>query len=254
MEKYYYLACALPKISLKSKPDISFEELKFMLKVNLNKHDLNKINLFRNFIDINNLKLLWLNQEIDPRGNLNVAELEDMILIKEFLPDFVFEYMDRYEKKEDRLRNFSYLITSFFKEVISEDKGFINFYFKFEREMRLIISALRAKKLKRDIAYELQFENFDDEFVAYILAQKDMENFEPPKDYESVRNIYRNNINDPKKLHQDLLEYKFNKIEEYSEKNPFTIDQILSYAALLLIVEDFNKLSIEEGNKKIEKL
>ncbi len=254
MEKYYYLACALPKVSLKSKPEMSFEELKFMLYINFNETDLKKVNIFRNFIDINNLKLLWLNQEIDPRGNLNLAELEDMILIKDFLPDFVFEFIDKYEKKEDRLKHFSFLTSSFFIQVIPEYTGFVNFYFKFERELRLVLSALRAKKLGRDIAYELQFEDLNDDLVAYILAQKDMEYFDPPKEYEVIKNMYKKNIDDPKKLHLDLLEYKFNKIDEYSETSPFTVDQILSYAALLLIVEDFYKLNSEEGNKKVEKL
>lgn len=253
MEKYYYLACSFPKISLKAIPEISFEELKFMLSVNLSESDLKKFNLFRNFIDINNLKLLWLNQEIDPRGNFNVAELEDTILIKDLLPEFVFEFIDKYEKKEDRLKHFSFLTSSFFKEM-SFQEGFLNFYFNFERETRLVLAALRAKKLNRDITYELQFEDLHDDLVAYILAQKDMENFDPPKEYEILKNIYKKNINDPKKLHLEILEYKFNKIEEYSETNLFTIDQILSYAALLIIVEDYNRLSSEEGNVKVEKL
>jgi len=254
MGKYYYLACSLPKISLKIKPDIRSEELKFMLYMNLNKNDLKKVNLFKSFIDINNLKLLWLNQEIDTRGNLNTTQLEDVILTKDVLPDFVFEFLDKYEKKEDRLKYFSFLISNFFKKIICNSKGFINYYFKFEREIRLILCALRAKKLRRDIAYELQFEDFYDDLVAYILAQKDMEQFEAPKEYEKVVNIYKKNVNDPKKLHYDLLEYKFNKIEEYSDSKPFTFDQILSYAELLMIVEDFFKLNFEEGSKKVEKI
>lgn len=254
MEKYYYLACALPKISLRAPLDLNFEELKFMLNINLNDEDKQKFKVFRNFIDINNLKLFWLNQEIDSRGNFNLTELEDMILMKDFLPEFVFEFIDRYEKKEDRIKYFSFLISSFFKEMISQFDGFLNFYFKLERETRLILSAFRAKTLKRDIAYEFQFEDLQDNLVAYILAQKDMANFEPPKEFDELKNIYRRNINDPKKLHLDLLEYKFNKIEEYSKNNPFTIDQILSYVALLIIVEDFYKLSSDEGNIKVEKL
>lgn len=254
MKRYYYLACALPKITLKVKPDINFEEIKFMLYVNLNKADLNKFMLFRRFIDITNLRLLWLNQEIDSRGTLNVAQLEDVILIKDVFPDFVFDFLDKYERKEDRLKYFSFLISSFFKEIIFNSSGFLKFYFKFERDMRLIMTAIRAKKLKRDISYELQFEDLHDDLVAYILAQKDMDSFVPPKKYEKIKNIYKKNVSDPKKLHLALLEYKFNKIEMFSERRPFTIDQILAYTALLMIVEDFYKLNTEMGKEKIEKI
>ncbi|HEU63784.1 MAG: hypothetical protein KR126chlam4_00359 [Candidatus Anoxychlamydiales bacterium] len=252
--KYYYLAAALPTISLKAKPDITFEELKFMLKVNLSDSDLEKAKIFKIFIDVTNLRLLWLNKEIDPRGNLNTAELEDAILIKDFFDDFVFDFLDRYEKTEDRLKYFSFLVASFFNNIKSTQKDFLKFYFKFERELRLITTALRAKKLNRDILKELQFEDFTDDFVAYILAQKDQDSFEPPHEYHKVKKIYKKHINDPKKLHLDLLKYKFNQIEIFSEKKPFSIDQILSYAALLIIVEDFYKLSEEIGREKIENL
>lgn len=254
MNKYYYLGCSLPKISLKSKPEMNFEELKFMLSINLNEKDSAQVRTFQNFIDINNLKLLWSNQEIDPRGSLNLAELEDIILIQDILPQFVFEFMDKYSAKEDRLKYFSFLVSSFFKEAIFESSGFLQFYFKVEREMRLILTALRAKALKRDIGYELQFEDPRDELAAYILAQKDMEHFDPPKEYEPIKNIFKKNADNPKKLHLELLEYQFNKIEEYSSNNPFTIDQILSYAALLIIVENFFRLSSEQGNVKVDKL
>src|SRR3990167_6765166 len=125
MNKYYYLGCALPKISLKSKPEISFEEFKFMLNINLNEKDLEKIRIFQNFIDINNLKLLWQNQEIDPRGSLNLAELEDIILMQDVLPEFVFEFIDRYDSTEDKLKYFSFLLSSYFRMIISEYSGFL---------------------------------------------------------------------------------------------------------------------------------
>ena len=254
MNKYYYLTCALPTISLKAAPEMNFEELIFMLRVNLRKSDLKKVILFQRFIDITNLRLFWINKEIDPRGNLNIAEIEDVILIKDIFPDFVFDFLERYEKREDRLNNFSFLMASFFNDVIFKSRGFIKFYFQFEREMRLVMTALRSEKLKRDLLYELRFEDLRDDFMEYILAQKDMNNFEPPQEYMEVKKIYKKNINNPKKLHIALLEYKFNKINQFAEKKPFTIDQILSYMVLLMIVEDFDKLNAKEGKEKVEKL
>jgi hypothetical protein len=81
-----------------------------------------------------------------------------------------------------------------------------------------------------------------------------MEAFEPPFEYTKLKKIYKQHIGDPKAMHLKLLEYKFNKVSIFLEKKPFTIDQVLAYAALLLLVEDFNKLNKELGQEKIEKL
>ncbi|MBN2478858.1 MAG: DUF2764 family protein [Parachlamydiales bacterium] len=254
MNKYYYLGSALCKVSLFSKPDISFEEYKNMLEINLSKSDFEKFTLFQRYIDITNLRLLWLNKEIDPRGNFSSNELEELILTKSVFPQFCLEFLEKYENIQDRLKNFSFLIASFFNMAINENTGFIKFYFKFERELRLILTAIRAKKYKKDFLKELQFEDFHDDFVAFILAQKDQETFEIPKEYEDLKNIFKQNEDDPEKLNTALLEYKFNKIENFLEEKPFTIDQILSFAALLIIAEDYNKLNIEEGFKIAENL
>ena len=42
-----------------------------------------------------------------------------------------------------------------------------------EREIRLILVALRAKKFGRDLLLELQYEDSDTDFIAQMLAQKD---------------------------------------------------------------------------------
>jgi hypothetical protein len=254
MKKYFYLGNAFPKITLRAKPDISFEELKLMLEINLSKGDLDKVKILRQYIDITNLRLLWLNKDLDPHGNLNEHDLEDAILTKTELPEFVFDFLDRYESKEDRLKYFSFLMVNFFNMVIKKNKGFLNYYFDLERKIRLILTALRAKKIKRDISFELQFEDFQDDFVAYILAQKDLEGFEPPKEFQKIKNIYIKNIDDPKKMLIDLMEYKFNLIEEYSSDKNFSVDQILAFISLFMIVEDFNKLSDDVGREIVEKL
>lgn len=254
MEKYFYLGNAFPKITLKTKPDISFEELKLMLEINLSKNDLKKTMKLREYIDITNLRLLWQGFEIDPHGNLNIHELEDAILTKSDLPEFVFDFLDRFENKTDRLKYFSFLLVNFFKSVITKNDNFFNFYFNLERNTRLVMTAFRAKKLKKDISFELQFEDFTDDLVAYIIAAKDQDTFEPPKEYNEIKNIYLKNINDPKKMLIDLLEYKFKVIEEFSSKRPFTIDEVLAYLTNFMITEDFNKLNEDVGKEIIEKL
>jgi len=255
MEKYYYfLACSLPNISISQKPDLTFEELKNMIYLNFQEDDLRCFELFLKFIDLNNFRLFWQNKEIDPRGSLSVSDLEDYTLSKYGIFDFVSDFLEMYETVEERLRNFTFLLVKFFDKVFQEQKGFLHKYFKLEKLIRLNLTALRSKKIKKDIVYELKFEDLSDEYVVYILTQKDQDNFEPTKEFEEIKNIYLNNIDDPKKMNLELLKFKYDKMIDFFEEKPFTKDQIIAYAILLYMIENYYKLDIEEGIKIAQNL
>ena len=78
----------------------------------------------------------------------------------------------------------------FFQEQKKQKNPFLAAYFRLERELRLVLVALRAKEQKRDLEEELKYEDPFDLFVQFILAQKDMETFQPPKEYEEVKVIF----------------------------------------------------------------
>jgi hypothetical protein len=254
MNKYYFVITSLPKLLLNQRLDLTFEELIRLFDLNLSKKDFDKIVSFRRFIDILNLKRIWQNKDIDKRGNLNKNELNDHLLLQDLLYDFVFEYMQKYESTENRLKNFSFLTSSFFNKVISESSGFLKKYYSFIRSYRLILTALRCKTLFRDISSELQFENPFDDLTMYLLAQKDMDDIIVPQEFEELKKIYLKNKNNVKKMHLALLEYKLNKIDNLMDKNPFTIDEILAYFTKFLIIEDYQNLNLEKGKEKIEQI
>ncbi len=253
MNKYYFIGSALPTLSLKVKPEMSFHELQRIFAINLSVVDMQKNTAFKRYIDITNLRLLWESKEIDPRGILNAKELEDALLIKDIFDDYVFDYLDKYESVEERLKNFNFLKVKYFEKMMRK-KGFLKKYFTFERDYRLILTALRSKTLKRDVVKEVQYEDLQDDLVEYILVQKDLEDFEPPKEYQEIKDIYKNNIDDPHKLNEKLLEYRFKKISEIMEEKPFSIDQLLAYSALLIIVEDLNMLNKDIGKNIIDNI
>jgi hypothetical protein len=254
MFKYYFVITALPKLSLNQRLDLTFDEVMRLFELNLSKNDLDKIISFRRFIDILNLKKIWQNKDIDIRGNLNKNELNDQLLIQDLLYDFVFEYMQKYDSNENRLKKFSFLTSNFFNKIINESTGFLKNYFSFIRSYRLILTALRCKTLNRDIALELQFEDPFDDLTMYLLAQKDMDDLIVPIEFEDLKKIYLKNKNDVKKLHLSLLEYKLNKIDDLLDKNPFTIDEILAYFTKFLIIQDYQNLSLDKGKEKLEQI
>ncbi len=252
MKNYYFLVPSLPPLFLREKPDITFERLIANLEIGLTKEDLEKTRVLRRIVDISNIRSLLLEEKIDPRGNLNEKELDEALLIKNILPEYVFDFLDQFEKPADRIRNLSGLLSQYFAMEIPRAEGFLKRYLVFERECRLVLLALRAKRLGRDIVKELQFEDFTDPFVAQILAQKDADQYEPPEEYKELKELIASCYGDPWLENRVFAEYRFKKIDEMSEKQPFSIDQILAYMAKLMIVEYLLELDEERGKSILD--
>lgn len=247
MGNYYFLAVSLPPLVIRGHPELPFEELRPRLEVNLNREDLKKAQVLLQFNDICNIRSLLMEEPIDPRGNLSEKELDEAMLVHGVLPPYVFEFLEQFDNVNERIKNFTGLVARFFSYEIARQTGFLKRYFIFEREWRLVLAALRAKHLGRDIARELQFEDFDDPLVAQILAQKDAAQYDPPQEYEELKEMILSCSGDPWQEHKAFMEYRFRKIEEMVEGTSFSIDRILAYMAQLMIVESWNEMDEERG-------
>ncbi len=248
MRNYYFVVPSLPPLSLRERPEISFEELMARLAINLSKKDWEKTKILRRLVDMYNIRALLMEEPIDPRGNLNEKELDEALLVRAGLPDYVFEFLGQFEKVPDKIRNFSGLLARYFNEEIPKHKGFLRKYLTFERECRLILVALRAKQLGRDVVKELQFEDPTDPLVAHILAQRDSDVYDPPPEYQDLKELLASCGSDPWEENRAFAEYRFKKIDELAEtKQPFTIDVILAYLAQLMILEYIIELDTARG-------
>jgi hypothetical protein len=248
MRNYYFVVPSLPILSLHQKPEITFNELVTRLELNLSRQDLEMTKVLRRFVDIYNIHAHLMEEPVDPRGNLNEKELDEALLVHTGLPDYVFDFLGQFEKVSDKVRNFPGLLARFFNEEIPKQKGFLRTYLTFEREWRLVLLALRAKQLGRDVVKELQFEDLADPLVAHILAQKDSESYEPPPEYAELKELIASCHGDPWAEHRAFAEYRFRKIEEFAQNGLFTIDQILCYMAQLMIIESMFELDEERGS------
>jgi len=254
-KKYYFILCSVPVLSLDVSLEISFYEFQKRLLLNISSEDKKKLYLFKQYIDINNLLSFWSGREIDWRGNLHAKQLEEALLTDEFLPSFVFDFAKVYEDKSFRLKHFSCLPMRFLNEKIRATNGFLKWYFSEEKKQRLVFSALRCKMLKRDLSYELQYEDKDDFLVKSLLEQSQADTLFLPKEFDTLKKIYEESFDKPLVLEQKLLKYKLKKIEEKEEIQPFfTIDHILAYMAKLIIVEDWFKLDENTGKTIVEGL
>ncbi len=251
MANYYFLIALFPPLSLDAKPDISWKELRELLLLNLTPNDLREVDRLLRPIDLYNIRALWLEQPLDDRGQFTAKQLEEKLLVRDGLPAYLIEFLERYESTADRLLYFSSLFTSLYRDEQPKLKGFLLRYYQFERETRLILTALRAKETGRDLIRELQFEDPYDPFIAEILSQKDAPEYVPPQEYGDLKTLFVDNRSDPRKLHRAILEYRFNKIEEMETNQDFGIDRVLAYVARLLLVESLAELDKEKGKEEL---
>ena len=258
MANYYFLGTILPELSIDQPLEISFREFEQLLKENLSNSDLAKIKAIRNYYDIINLSAYWKKEPFDPLGNLDEAGMEEAIVTRTMLPSYVFDFLDRYESKESRLHHFAELLSEFFQSQSSEGqleyKGFLKFYVEMERERRLVLMALRAKTLNRDLLKELQYENPDEELIAQILAQKDAPHYVPPEKYTDLAQLYYKYQEDPLQLQKALIEYRIRKIEEYLALDLFSMERILGYMVQLTLLEKWHKLDQQKGKELINEM
>lgn len=256
MKNYYYLATILPKLEIGEKPDITYQEFVTLLKENLTKSDYDKTRRLRWLYDLRNIRAYWKGEPLDYWGNLNDVELEDVLLTREGgeLPDYLYKFLDEHESREDRKKYFPQVLTEYFANEARESSGFLRKFRSFERKMRLVITAYRARQLGRDLSVELQYEDPEDDIVAQLLAQKDAKTFEPPQDFEDLKRILDHNYGSPLELQKAIMQYIFDWIEDELTFDVFSINRILGYMVQFILVERTAKQDKEKGLKILDNI
>lgn len=255
MEKnYYFLASLLPDLQIGYPPEINLQDFMFLLETNLTPEDLAKTKALRRYYDIQNVRAFWLKKKLDPRGNLDINELEDALASDSDLPEYFFDFLKKHQSFKDRIHFFSELLEAYFRFELERSSGFIRKYLQFERDLRLILVGFRTKELNRDLIKELQFEDPQDDIVAQMIAQKDAKVLEPPAEYEDLKTLIEQTKDDPLVRHQALSSYRFQKLAEMVGVNIFSIDRILAYMLQLILVEKWMELDKQKGQQIIGEL
>lgn len=246
-KQYIFIGTLLPDLKIGEKPDLDFSELMILLKNNLSEEDFAQVEIFRRYYDIMNMRALWRNDPFFPYGNLDRNELEEAVLDQENLPDYVIEFLQTYQSNTERLKHFSSLLAAYFQKEVKDAKGFLKDYLQFERQLRLILVAFRAKELNRDLNLELEFESSEDDLVIQLLSAKDAKTFEPPPMFNWLRPVFEQHYENPLDLQKNLVEFQFNRIEDMIGFDVFSFDRILAYMAQLIMVEQWLLLDREKG-------
>lgn len=256
MRQYYYLSISLPKLEIGQVPDIDLPELETLLKENLTPSDMEHVIRLRKFYDVLNIRAYWTGTPFDYWGNLDAAELEEELLTQEFgvFPRLLGDYLKEYESREERLKHFPQLLKKYFEAAVKESTGFMKWYLKFERDLRLTLVGFRARKLNRNLSAELQYEDPEEDIIAQLLAQKDAKSFEPPVEFEDLKPVLDKYYNEPLELNKALTEYRFNKIEQRFANDPFSIDRVLGYIVQYMLVDKWLHYDQQKGMEIIKQI
>ncbi|CRX38019.1 DUF2764 family protein [Estrella lausannensis] len=254
IREYYYVGSLLPDLQIGMPPELTFKDLMQILSINLQASDLKKVEVIRRLFDIYHLKALAKGTPFSERGNFDENDLEEALVTKSGLPEYFQDYLERHQSKEERLQDFTALLSLYFNREMEGSSGFIKELMRMERDSRLVMLALRAKKFSRDVTKELQYEDPDDDLVASILAQKDAVSFDPPDEYQDLKSLYEENAEEPLKLQQAVAEWKFEKIAQMEGVDPFSIDKILGYTARLVLAEKWLELDEQKGKEIVDNI
>ena len=248
MTNAVFLGSILPPLFFGSRISISFTELISLFRMNMSDLDWKKVEVIRRYIDLKNVLHILKEEILDPRGNLSEKELDEALVNRDGLPEYLFDYLDTYDTKEEQIRHFSSVFVQFFKDPEQQLGEFLQFYLNFEREWRLILAAFRAKKLHLDLTKELQYEDFTDPMVVELLARKEGDQFEFPYGYEELGVLLKSLGGNPLEQYQRIAEFRFHQIEEKIQDTPHSIQFVLGYLIQFMIVEDWNALNEKQGN------
>jgi uncharacterized protein YlaN (UPF0358 family) len=257
MTEYYFLSSLLPPLEIGHVPSLGFRELKTLLDANLSRGDRKKVRKFLSLIDLENLRAFWAKEPFDPRGNVTEEQMGQALLDQSWPSGdpfalYLSDYLEKYHSDEERLQNFSQLMSEFFTAEIAQETGFVKDFFTFQRDIRFVKLGFRAKKLGRDVMAELQYEDPKDPLVAQILAQKDAKSYEPPFEYKELKPIFEEFSDSPLELYKAIFEYQFNHIIELWGGELFGLDRILNYMARLILVERWLALDVQKGIKVVD--
>lgn len=254
MTKYYFLGSILPPLKMGMPPELSYRELKPLLMGNLSKDDYGKVRVVRRFFDLYNIRSFLRGDPINSHGNFDEKELEEAILTRVGFPEYVNQYLDCYEEKEDRIKHFMMLLSAYFTNEIQRNTGFLKQLLEFERQWRLVMAGFRAKKYGKDLLEEMQYEDPKDELVVQILAQKDAPTYEPPSRYSELKSLFDEHVDNPLKLQMAFDEWRINKTRDMEGADVFSIDRILSYIYRLFLIEAWLELDKRKGMQIVDNI
>ena len=242
----YFLAASLPPIKFGEEPELSMADLDQLLKDNCSKKEMDAIALLRRLLDLDNVRHVIRSEPVSPWGTLTQKELEEVLLNKVGLPDYVFEILDRYEGVEEQVQAFDEIFFAFFSTEAHEETGFLKRFYTFEWVLHLCLTAYRAEKMGRPLQEALRHAD------QTSLIVKALPEF--PFEFKDLSELLGSLPDEPLEQYVALMRYRFEKFETLYDGNPFSLAGVMVYMLKLMIAEEWYSLNDEEREDRLDAL
>jgi len=255
---YVFLGGVLPPLCLGGGDlDFSFEALADLYQRTLSERDWKQVTQVRSYVDLQNVFRLLCQQPIDPRGNLAREELMLSVDRGEGLPPCFYTFWDRKSREGKDFYPSSAEVTQVLSQFLSiqsqRSSGFLRFYFQFERRWRSLVAKERAKRLGKQWNDASQSEGDQDLLTQdFSLGEENQLGGEELVEYRPLLECLAHLSDHPMEQYRSLLQFRYHSIMDHIQDQPFSLDYILGYGVLLMLIEDDRFLQEKAKQEKAE--
>jgi len=236
--------------------EVPFDMLEFkeILKAEIKVPDYKLIEKI--FLPYDNQNLLKVLREeynqLEPLGNFTLETWQQELgedkkgHLPAYLYDFINWYRDEDGHKMDTVAQERKLLELFYPYILTTPNAFLKEWFTWNLDIKNILTGLNCRKYKLEAEEQLLLDNY----VSRAIAKSGARDFGLDVDFPEVLDIValyeKNNI---LQLEKGLDQLRWNRLEEYTLFEYFTIEVILAYTLKLDILYRWIKLDEETGKK-----
>lgn len=260
MTQYYFLSSFLPIRQFNDPLIYSYDALDDLLSLNLSTKDWKNYLVLKRFFDLENFASFWANKPIVFHlGEVTQKNVQELVYLQQWadsseFEDFFKDFLFLNETNEERLENFSILVKDFLSFYQQSSSVFLQSYFTFKQQLRVVLAGIRARFMQMDVAYVLRNEDASDAVVLQVLMQKDAPRYELPDAFADLGNILEDYGHLPYSLYRSLSLYEFHKIEEMARNSSFDSNVVLARVVLYLLAIRHSSMNVEKGTQIINSM
>jgi len=174
---------------------------------------------------------------------------KDQIKSPKEVPEWLTEFFESLPSQGFSQQNVDHLYRAYFDYAIQKaSTPFLRAYLTFERDLRNILAAVRARRQGTSPSDYLVGEGD----VVDLLGRSSAEDFGLSKDYPWIDRILE--AKSPQDMEETVQQIVWETIDEMTEHNQFEFDVVLAYLLKLQILERELGLSEEGGLEIVRKL
>ncbi len=256
---YYYLVAGLPDIMLdEARGKLSFLELAQEIMEQVSEKDATMVRDLRLEFDKKNIISLLSEEsnKFDERGNYQKEDLEQELKLPDTLPSFILNYMEsRAESKssEHELSEENKINELFYNYMLSHSNLFLSEWFAFDLDLRNILAGISARRLSNE-KFSIANNVIGNREVAEHVRKSSAHDFSLASRLPWVDKLVSLEKGDLVEYEKAVDELRWEKLNEMTEFSYFQVETLLAFLLKVKMVERWQQLDEEEGNKKLNKL